>query len=109
MITDKNTLLATCVVELPRKEVTLKNGMAVKIQALKGSDVLRVSSVDNLDDKLALAIPKGIVEPSLSAREVQKIIDFNPDMATEIFSAIMELSNALGEAEVQEAEDAKKN
>ena len=109
MITDKSTLLAVCMAELPEKEVSLKNGMTVKVRALKGSDILRVSSIDNLDEKLAITIPKGLIEPVLASREIQRMIDYNPDLATDIFAEIMELSNALGEAEAAEAEDAKKN
>ena len=109
MITDKATLLATCVDKLPEKEISFRPGINITIKALKGSDALRASSIDSLDDKLMFVIPRGLVEPNLNNREIMKIINFNSELAVDIFTAIMDLSNALGEAEAAETEDAKKN
>ena len=109
MIADKKDLLAGCIAELPEKTVKLKNGKEVKVRALKGSDALRASSIESLDERLAFVLPKGLVEPVLNNREIQKLIDFNSETAVDIFMAVMELSNALGDAEAEEYEDAKKN
>ncbi len=109
MVINKKELLSCCAAELPEQEVQLKNGMTVKVRALKGSEVLRVSSIENLDEKLFYALPKGLVDPVLNSREIQKLIDYNSELAVEIFTAVMELSNALGEAESDEYETAKKN
>ena len=109
MIASKNDLLSLCVSELPEEEFTGKNGVTVKIRALKGSEAMRAVSIENLDERLLYALPKMIMEPCLTFNETRKIVDFQADFATDVFTRGMEMSNALGDAEEQEKDSAKKN
>jgi hypothetical protein len=109
MVSKKQDLLACSTNELPEKEFTTKSKKTVKVRALKGLDALRVSSMQNLDERILFALPKMLIEPQLTNREIKLLVDNDPDTATEIFIEGLELSNALGEAESAEYEIAKKN
>jgi len=109
MNSTKKELLEFAQSELPKKNITTKTGKTVTIQALKGSDSLRVSSMINLDEREMFALPKLLVDPELTNREVRMLIDSDPETATEIFIAGLELSDALGQTESEEYKLAKKN
>ena len=52
MISSKEDLLGLCVNELPTEELELNNGVKVKVQALKGSEVSRIFSNQNMDERI---------------------------------------------------------
>jgi len=109
MASTKEQLLSLCADELPEATVKLDNGVEVIVRALKGSDTARAASLQNIDQKLFFVLPKGMVDPVLTQRELQKLVDKAPSAALAIFGKIMEISGALGEEEREEKEDAKKN
>ncbi len=109
MASSKDELLSLCVSELPEKELKLNDGKTVRVRALKGSDAARVVSLANMDERMAYAIPKGLVEPDLSSRDIRKLIDYAPATAIEILTEILELSGALDDVERREDAVAEKN
>lgn len=109
MILSADELMAKCVTELPEEELELSGGGSVIVRALKGSDTSRIFSNNNMDEKIFNTLSKGLVEPRLTPKAMHKFIDFSPDNSIEIFTKIMELSNALGEIEEKEIKEIKKN
>ena len=109
MASSKEELLSLCVSYRPEAVVELDGGVTVKVKALKGSDSARVSSMQNMDEQILFALTRGVLSPKLDIGDIQKLLDESSKSALKIFTRIMELSNALGEAEKEEAGNAEKN
>ena len=109
MASTKEELLSLCVDVYPEGTVDLESGVSVVVKALKGSESARVSSMMMRDEQILYALPRGIVEPKLTSREIQTLLDKAPDSAMAILVKILDLSGALGEAEAKEDKDAEKN
>ena len=109
MIAKSNDLMGLCISELPQKTITVDGGLEVRIQALEGSDTLRVASLDYLDEKVMYALPKGLIEPKLTRREIEKLTNRATKTVNDILVGIMELSEVLAEEKKDEEAQAEKN
>jgi len=109
MIAKSSDLMNLCVNELPQKTITVEGGLEVRVQALEGIDVLRVSSLEMLDEKIMFALPKGLVEPKLTHREIKQLTNRASKVVNDIFIGIMELSELLIEEQSEEEAQAEKN
>jgi len=109
MASSKEELLSLCVSHRPEATVELTNGIEVKVKALLGSDSARVSSMVNRDDQILFALRRGVVSPKLDLGDIKKLLDEAPSSATKIFVKILEISEALGNAEAEEAGEAEEN
>jgi len=108
-MSSKEQLLSLCVSKLPVQVIDVGDGVEVKIQALKGSDTSRIFSTENMDERIYSTLKKGLIEPVLTQKELIHFIDYAPEQSLTIFTKILELSNALGDAEEEQIKDAKKN
>lgn len=109
MACSKKDLLNLCVSEIPTKEVTLSNGLEVKIKSLTGAESMRMMSIDNFDERVEFALPKALVAPKLSGAELTKLINRAPTVATEIMVEIYNITEEMASAASEGFEDAKKN
>ena len=108
MIT-KEELLGMCIAEMPTKEITLSNGKTVKIKALEGMISASIMSETDIGEQIFATLKAGLIEPSLNNRELRNFINKALEIATDIYSGILELSNVASEIEQKEKEEIKKN
>ncbi|OGV52004.1 MAG: hypothetical protein A2017_05535 [Lentisphaerae bacterium GWF2_44_16] len=109
MYATKDDLLSGCLAEMPVKDFTLSNGQTVKIRALKGSTRTVMADHQSTSDKIQTGLAEGLVEPRLLPKEIRKFIDYNADIALEIFHEIAQFSGEYSTAEKTEKETAEKN
>lgn len=108
MGTTANELLALGATELPAKEITLKCGKVVKIQALDG--VVRMDNIAKpLSEQVKASLEHGLVEPKLSPAQCEDFAKRNYALAGEIFSAIVRLNEELDDVTSKARAEAEKN
>jgi hypothetical protein len=109
MTISKDKLLSMCVSEMPTKQFKLSNSEEVTIKALDGLVMASIMSEKDVGEQIFLTLKNGLVEPSLNNKELRHFINKALEISTDIYSAILDLSNVVSEIEIKSKEEIKKN